>query len=343
MEQCELCELSGQANCDTCNLVEHGEDTNMYRSEFLFNQVNYLIDDNEVFPICVPSYNRPNSLLLRYAEKLPMVLFIRREQEELYSQYKGKCKIVLLDDVFDIGTTRAAIVNWAIENDIDNIFMMDDDITNGDFMVPGKSSVSNKEFMKAYRTLNDIPESVELWFFKMWQYLIRQCSDKLTLSSPGTRGDNWSIDHMNKPVSYNSGACISCIHLNIRNLRDNNINYGSNQVEGAEDYALQYKIMSEGLYCCVFKDLLFRVPGVGAGKGGNTAERTQLEQRYHRFINCFMNNVLDSWNADKVSTKVSRGGIPSVRFVWTRWKIKGENMMYSVQSILEDLYSLKEE
>lgn len=340
MTKCEICELEGLGDCDTCSLVEHSDgdiDDYVYRTEYLYSQINNLVRDNEVYPVCVPSYNRPNALLLRYADKLPMVLFIRREQEQMYSAYKGKCTIVLLDNVFDIGTTRAAIVSWAWKNGYENIFMLDDDITNGDFMVPGIGEKSGKDFMKAYRTVNDIPESVELWFFKMWIWLINHCDSKLTLSSPGTRGDNWSIDNMNKPVRYNSGAAISCIHLNVKNLMENNINYASNSLEGAEDYALQYKIMSEGLFCCVFKDLLFRVPGVGSGKGGNVAERKQLEQRYHKFIQLFNNNVLDKCNADKVGTKVSRGGIPSIRFIWSRWRVQEDEMMWNAMTINKEV------
>ncbi len=309
----------------------------MYRTEFLYNNINKLVSDKDVYPVCIPSYNRPNALLLRYADRLPMVIFVRKEQLDLYSQYKGKCEIVPLENVYDIGTTRAAIVDWAWRQGYENIFMMDDDITNGDFMVPGIGEKSGKDFMKGWRTTVNIPETVELWFFKMWQYLISRSDEKLTLSSPGTRGDNWSIDNMNKPSVYNSGAPISAVHLNIKNLKENNINYGSNSVEGAEDYALIYKIMSEGLYCCVFKDLLFRVPGVGAGKGGNIEEKERLEERYHLFIKLFRSNVLDSENEDKVGTKVSKGGIPSIRFIWSRWRDKTKNMMYSVESIQRDL------
>lgn len=311
----------------------------MYRAEFLFHHIDELVDDNEVYPICVPTYNRPNAYLVKnFADKLPIVIFIRREQEELYSEYKGVCPIVLLDNVTNIGETRAAIVDWAYQSGYNNIFMMDDDISCGTFLVPGKSSKSDKYFMKFYETVNNLPWGLSLKFFKMWVWMIKHCDEKLTLSGPGARSDFWDLKNADMKLPYNSNSVIQCIHLNVSNLKENNINYGSNEEEGAEDYALQYKLMTEGLYSLALRDLAFVVPGVGSGTGGNNAiEEEKLHTRYKEYIRRFMENVLDEENAYRVGTKTSKGGIPSVKFNWLRWKIKDKYFYYSVESIQKEL------
>ena len=56
-----------------------------------------LIQDDEVFPICVPSYKRPNANVFKYIDKIPIVIFIRQEQYAMYEEYKEKCKIIQLN------------------------------------------------------------------------------------------------------------------------------------------------------------------------------------------------------------------------------------------------------
>ena len=312
----------------------------MYRAEFLFKHIDELVRDDEVFPICVPSYNRPQApLLSKYGDKLPIVIFIRREQEEMYARYKGVCRIVLIDDVHDLGETRVKIVDWAYKSGYDNIFMLDDDISCGTFLVPGKSTKSDKYFMKFYETVNNLEWGMDLKFYKMWVWMIKHCDERLTLSGPGARSDFWDLKNANKALPYNSNSVIQCVHLNIRNLKENNINYASNVLEGAEDYALQYKIMAEGLYTIAFRDLAFVVPGVGTTTGGcNASEKVKdLHARYREFIRRFMENVLDEENAYRVGTKTSKGGIPSVKFNWIRWRIQDQFFDYSVDSIQREL------
>lgn len=77
-----------------------------YRAELLYNNIDKLIKDSEIFPICVPSYSRPNAPFLRYVDDLPVVLFIRKEQKDLYKQYQDRCHIVQLENVEEIGQTR---------------------------------------------------------------------------------------------------------------------------------------------------------------------------------------------------------------------------------------------
>ena len=311
----------------------------MYRSEYLYNNIHKLVTDEEVFPICVTSYNRPDAHLLRFADRVPIVLFIRREQEQLYKVYKEKCRIVLLDNVKNVGQTRAAIVNWAYDLGYDNIFMLDDDIQSVNFMIPGKSTTSDKEFMKQYSTVIHIPESVELYFFKMWTWLIKHSDPKLTLSGPGAKSDFWNIANKDRDFYYNVGSVIQCVHLNVKNLVEHDINYESNDFCGVEYYTLQYDIMINGLYTMIYTDLVFRVPSVGSKSGGNGLMNSQeLQQKYFESIELFKTNVMQPETSDRVTTKTSKGGIPSIKFIWQRWKIKDNVMRYTIEDVKNEVH-----
>ena len=294
----------------------------MYRSEYLYKNIDLLIKDEEVFPICVPSYSRPNASFLKYCKNLPIHLFIRSEEYELYKKYENDCTILLLDNVNDVGETRREIVNWAIENNVDDIFMVDDDVTSVHFNIPGDSSNSDKQFMKSWYTINDVPWTAELKFFKMWLWMLTLCDDKVTMSAPGQRSDWWNIRYKDEPITYNRGTPIQCIHLNISNLKNTGINYNSTKIDGAEDYAIIYRIMKSGLYTTLFTDLAYCVPSIGSGEGGcNKTESKDLNERYDLFIERFMSNVLDEEDKYRVSIKTSKGGVKSIKFQWNQWKI----------------------
>ena len=314
----------------------------MYRSELLYNNIDKFIEDSHIYPICIPSYNRPDSPFLKSVQGLglPIVLFIRKEQYDLYKGYQDNCEIVLLEEVNEIGETRKAIVDWAIKNRISNIFMIDDDISHLSFLMPGKSSKSDKEFMKMYSTIYGTSEGIDPKIFKMWIWLINRCDEKLTISGPGAKSDWWNIQYKDSTAVYNSGSTIQCIHLNIDNLKKFGLNYINTNIGGTEDYTLQYLVMSSGLYCSIFKDLVFRVPGVGSGNGGNTSNE-ELIQKYTRFINLFFTNILLDSDKGRVSTKVSKGGIPSVKFNWNKWR-EPKGMLYTCDDIFNYLELMEE-
>lgn len=313
----------------------------MYRAEVLYNNIDSLIKDDEIFPICVPSYNRPNAPFLKYVDQLPVVLFIRKEQKDLYKEYQNRCYMVGLEDVEEIGQTRKAIIDWAISNHISNIFMIDDDISHLSFLMPSTSTKSDKEFMRMYSTINNIPEAIDKKVFKMWVWLVYRCSDKLTISGAGAKSDWWNIAYKDSQAIYNSGSTIQCIHLNIDNLKKYGINYVDTRIGGTEDYTLQYQVMAAGLYTCIFKDLVFRVPSVGSGSGGNSSNE-ELVKKYQRFIQLFQDNILQKKDKYRVSIKTSKGGVPSVKFLWNKWK-ELETMMYNANDIYDELEIYKED
>ena len=106
----------------------------MYRSQKLYKEVKN--EDFPIFPICVPSYNRPDPAILNSLDtypELPIILFIRntKEQKKLYKKWRGKCKIVLLDDVNDLklfGFLKGEISKVLVNDNVEFRYCQNDPI-----------------------------------------------------------------------------------------------------------------------------------------------------------------------------------------------------------------------
>ena len=297
----------------------------MYRSQRLYNQVKDA--DFKIFPICVPSYNRPNPYILKSLDtypELPIVLFIRNtlEQKKLYKHCRDKCKIVLLNDVENIGQTRRAIVDWCIQQRISNIFMLDDDINELDYLYPHETKNGNTCMRAARQNTGRAYRGINPFVFRMWQKMIRSCDKRLTISAPAYRPDSWYMKHANADVKYNNGACIQCVHLNVRNLYKSKINYRDTEECGNEDYALQFETMSSGLLTCVFTDLMYGCPAVGSHPGGceNASGIANVAERYQKYIQLFIKNISGTDHEGIIIKQTRSSEIPSIKFNWKYWK-----------------------
>ena len=298
----------------------------MYRSQVLYNEVK---DDKfDIYPICVPSYNRPNPIILKSLEtypELPIILFIRNtpEQKKLYKHWRTKCKIVLLNGVENIGQTRKAIIDWCIQNRVSNIFLMDDDIDELDYLYPYPTK-SGKICMRAARqnTGRDY-KGINPFTLRMWMKMISSSKKSLTISSPAYRPDSWHMKNANADVIYNNGACIQCVHINVKNLYKHKLNYRDTEFCGNEDYALQFEVMSKGLLTCVFKDLMYGCPAVGSHPGGceNASGISNTAERYKKYISLFLSNISGMHHPGIRVKKTKSSGIPSIKFRWDYWKI----------------------
>lgn len=298
----------------------------MYRSQELYNKVKN--SDSKIYPICVPSYNRPEPTILKSLDTypdLPIILFIRntKEQKAMYRKWKDKCKIVLLDDVENIGQTRAAIVSWCIEHRISKIFMMDDDIDELDFLYPHETKNGNVCMRAARQNMNRPYKGINPFTLRMWMSMLNDLRDDVTISSPLYRPNSWQMKNKDAEMRYNSGSCIQCIYLNVRNLSKVGINYRDTEECGNEDYAIQFDVMEAGLSTCIITDLMYGCPAVGSVEGGNedACKIKNLKKRYEHFIQLFLDNVS---GREHPGVKVSRAksGIPSIKFNWKHWNLE---------------------
>ena len=296
----------------------------MYRSQELYEKVKDM--DMQLYPICVPTYNRPNPVIMKSLEafpELPIILFIRndREQKKLYSKWRKKCKIVLLDDVHDLGETRAAIINWCIDNHISRIYMMDDDVNKLDYLYPHETP-GGTMCMRASR-LNAGGKCIGLYppALKMWQYMISKCDKRLTIAAPAYRPDSWHMKNKDAELVYNHGVCSQCVYINVHNLYKHKINYSCNAEYGVEDYVLQFRAMTAGLLTCTFTDLMYDCPAINSHPGGceNANGYSDPNERYKMYAEKFIQNVCGEGH-EGIVIKTARTGVPTIKFNWKYWE-----------------------
>lgn len=294
----------------------------LYRSQLLYEWAKNLSDEL-VWPVFVPSYNRPEATLLKrlFSEpEFPIILCIRREQEEMYKAYQGKCPILLLDNVHDLGETREAIVKAATPY-YENIFMFDDDISWLDYMIPSLTK-NGKESMRPSRTcFGSHPRGIDI--LKMWMASVKfdRNSENIALSSIGYKPDNWSPTNANKPNTYNSGVISQCIHINTKLISSRNIHYRPMTEVGVEDYSYQFDVMSAGLLTTVYKDLMYDCPAINSIKGGcENAHGMEANERYKMYLQAAKKYYGNHPGIKYVETR--RTGFETVKFNWNHWRIK---------------------
>lgn len=294
----------------------------MYRSQNMAKAANKNFTDSDIFPICVPSYNRPHPKIVDCAdERLPLVFFVRREQLDEYRYLREKFRVVPIDGVSNIGETRAKILKWARVKRYNNIFMLDDDIQQVDYLYPFTLESGN-ECMRA-NTLNTRKKGSYLdpTAFKIWMLWLERLDPDVAISSPSYRPDSWHMKKAGADMMYNSGACIQCIHLNVELLHEYNIRYESSDVVGNEDYALQFHIMDKGLKSCILTDLVYNCPPINQNAGGcqGASGYNDPTERYKKYIKLFKNNVSGK-DHPGVLTKQTRTGFESIKFNWKYWR-----------------------
>lgn len=288
-----------------------------YRSELLYEYAKEHIRDQDVPPVFVPSYNRPDAKILQrllVEPEFPIVLCIRREQEDMYSKWKGKCGFLLLDNVHDIAETRREIVKQ-ISPHLNQAFMFDDDITELYYMLPTESA------MKCSRLVNHVhPRWIDI--LKMWYLTAMHADTRLSISSPAYRPFSWSLKHCNSPIQYNSEGAIQCVLLNLENLQKlGGITYRDHKDCGNEDTAIQFDIMQNGGLTAVLHDFLYNCPAVNSQPGGcrNANGFSSDNDRYHWYTSCAKNFY---GNHPGISYTKSRTGLETVKFNWKYWREK---------------------
>ena len=294
----------------------------MYRSQLYFEEAKKMFSDEDVPPIFVPSYNRPNPILLERLSKEPelkIVLCIRREQYDMYKHWEGKVySIMLLDNVHEIGETRQRIIE-NIGDSFSHIFLFDDDVQELDYLIPSLTR-GGKEAMRTSKLVNEyIPRYTDV--LKLWLYYISLMNEpKTTISCPLYRPDSWHMKNKDAILSFNSGDCKQAVWLNVYNMRQYNINYKPNYIVGTEDYALQFDIMNAGLVSLVVTDLMYGCPAINSHPGGceNANGISDPNERYKWYFD----HAKDYYgNHPGIRyTKSIRTKVDTVKFNWKYWR-----------------------
>lgn len=257
--------------------------------------------------IAIPTYNRPNAIALHRVKSvgLPVFLFIRREQMNMYKDWSETYTLVPVDNVSEIGETRRFVVEYLYKAGYKWVFMLDDDISKVEMLAPSpKGGWNSRRILDGSKE----PPLMEKEAFQLWYRLAKKYC--LSLSSPDYRFDR--TDH-GSLIRINKAAVIQCVLLNISAVMEVG-NYRNINETGNEDYYIQYQLMSTGHRVGKIGLIEYDCPSIGNVADGSD---DQIVKKYKRYIKAFKKNVCD--NEALVSTKVTKTGIPSLKFVWKNW------------------------
>lgn len=291
-----------------------------YRTVKILNRYK---DASVDIPICIPSYDRPDAAILKFVqtERLPFILFIRKEQKALYKDWVGKCKIILLNNVHNIGQTRAAILQYCHRQGYSDIFMFDDKVNAVNFMEPHTTKTGNLTMCKSKQCMSMRDALI------VWQYYIRKYHP--AISGCQHKGYSWDKKYINQPPLRNGMETKIAIHICIDQLFEHNITYRDTETVGSEDTTLLFESMSAGLNVLTFTDLEYdNVPSGGSNKsvGVSTKEAENRKARFDRYNQLFFQNVLGGEQHPGVSLRQDRKlGVTYLRLIWKYWKTVGED------------------
>lgn len=259
--------------------------------------------------LCIPTYNRPDGVAIERCKELPLkkLLFIRKEQADMYRKWTPWYTLVLQTDGTDIGLVRRNIVKYCHKMGYDWAFMLDDDISKVETLGQSADRVTSN------RILAGVPgPRMEAEAFKVWFKTARKYD--LVISSPNHR----AYDRFNHGLlQVNKSACIQCVLIHVPTIWMLG-NYKSIRETGNEDYYVQYLCMSNGLLTGKIGIIEYDCPAVGAGTGGNnTEEYKDINKRYEVYVNTFLQAVCS--DPKLVSTKTTSSGQKSIAFVWKNW------------------------
>lgn len=268
-------------------------------------------------PVCIPSYSRPEGAAIRALEnhkEIKSILFIRKEQEELYRDVS--LKKVKLNHVHDIGSTRRAIINYLRINGIKECFMIDDDVSIVDYLYPHKGS--NSEFMRPSLLNNGLKSGWNPIAFSVWHRLIKEIPFSIAMCGIPLRQFCFSI-----PKTVYKIDCsipMQCFYINIKELDRLGISFEPNSIIGWEDAALAYKIVRAGGHTAQITLLTYACPEMGSNKGGIQSQYDGSNiARSQEYSNAFMENVAKGDPA--VYKKELKNGQTNIRINWRAIKV----------------------
>lgn len=299
--------------------------------------INSVIPDESMYPMCIPSYKRPDAGLLHTLKEnnYPgrVYIFIRNdpEQKKAYKKWKKHFKIICLNNVHDIGETRAAIVDWCIKHNISHIFMSDDDLSAFDYVVTSKMK-DGRKCLKSWQNEHKKSRFINPVALKLWQYYLEKANQKYEIGSScgAYRTYSWMYENTKKPWMLNNGYCNGFFYLNIEALKKHNINYISSSICHNEDKYIQLMIMQSGLYLMVFNEFTYSIPPAGNMKDGsgnaelygmeNGYDKEKFFESYQKGTTKFYKNVLHEKEHPGVIIKNSKAGLSEIKFVWKYWR-----------------------
>ena len=301
---------------------------NLTKSDFWTNKLYnnaYEKVKNRKYPLVIPSYNRPNSIMMKYIhdntdfnEPWDIYFVVRKSQihdyeENIYFKEMPFVKLLSFEDhlIDDAGKVRMKIIEFFNDKEEALIFM-DDDITNLTYTVPFRRDSGANISLAVSQKFAKINFARIL---AMWQIAMEKAielNDKLIISCPMIAGFSWAEDYCDSEISikYMSGAQVACFCINLKNCKTYDINFRTNVGNGHEDKDFVIRSILAGCATAEFRWLAYSCSSMGTDYL-NLSVKERMEKQHDEMYNNFH-------DLDFVKFIIDRNNFKNVRINWNK-------------------------
>jgi hypothetical protein len=245
-----------------------------------------------MYPFYIPSiYRQDSEFLIKLRDikpELKYYIIIAKHQYTNYAKYYDSSHLVVLpDNIIKISEIRQYILNLAIKNKEDKIWMSDDDLSN--FFIR-KKVIKKVDFLTFITKAEQLIDKITDYNKKIVQF--------------GFKYSTFGLPKKQLTLNSNIGM-IQLLNINaIKNI--SNIKYDT-KLDTLEDTDFTIKLFENGFSNCVFNDLIFTAPKSGTGQGG--LEKNYLEGAKQKgmiqFHNKYGDRLIKIINLEKGKYKIN--------------------------------------
>lgn len=215
-----------------------------YIEEFYNNQNNIIYE----IPICVLSYEfnaKKSTGLLSILRESKLhklnhkyIIFTNKSKINTYQDFNNIDNIQIHqvpDEINSLVLKRQYVVDYAAKNDIENIFILEDDV--GTFSLPIQDFTYHGKIKKNLKFV--ISNNLA---FNIWEYFIKK-NNLLFSGLKSIMGFDFCTNDYNFIQEIRD--CIQIIHINVKEINKNNIRYDENS--GWDDYDFEIQALTKGI------------------------------------------------------------------------------------------------
>ena len=267
----------------------------MFWTEELYEKAYDIVKDRK-FPIVIPSYNRPDPIVIKkyfndFTEEYnwPVWFIVRDSQKNEYSKYLNENKYIKLvsfpdDQINDFGKVKMKCLTYAYDQGYKRIFSMDDDMYSlgintktltrtGNYAARPIKSTDYEKYEPIKNNLNEIIETNEKYnpskycnsskFFAVWQLASEICFDKYNalIVFPNIKSYSWPLDNIDEEASVRLICGKSPAHcLNVEEIIKRPYKYESDRAVGFSDLDFMINLYENKDISCQLPWLYYEMP-----------------------------------------------------------------------------------
>lgn len=239
----------------------------MFWTEELYEKAYNIVKDRK-YPIIIPSYNRPQPIVLDkffndFTEEYnwPIYFIVRKSQEEEYRRNLTNKYVTIIsyndEEINDFGKVKNKCLEYANENGYKRIFSMDDDMFSLGFNTLVVTKNGSNVARKPKYDINSAK------FFALWQLASEVCFDKYNslIVFPSIRSSSWPYNNIDKEQSVRLICGKSPAHcLNVEEIMKRSYKYESDRAVGFSDLDFMINLYSNGDISCSLPWIYYEMP-----------------------------------------------------------------------------------